>query len=69
MGAMFLAGCRSPCCLAAEERDVLREFSAGPHAIFKIIDQPFRYWSLADLMRTMPVKGVGGRELRGESVT
>ena len=35
---MFLAGCRSPGCLAAEEGDVLRQFSAGRYAIFNIID-------------------------------
>ena len=56
-GAMFLAGCRSSSCLAAEKRDVLRQFSAGRHAIFKIIGRPFRYRSLAYLIRAIPVKG------------
>ena len=62
---MFLVGCRSPSCLAAKERDVLRQFSAGQHAIFNIIDRPFHYRSLAYLIRAMPVKGLGGHELRG----
>ena len=64
-GTMFLAGYRSPSCLVAEERDVLRQFSAGQYAFFNIIDRPFHYRSLAYLIRAMPVKGVGGRELRG----
>ena len=54
-GVMFLAGCRSPSCLAAEEGDVLRQFSAGRYALFDIIDQPFLYRSLAYLIRAMLV--------------
>ena len=57
-GAMFLAGCRLPSYLVAEEQDVLCQFSVGRYAIFKIIDRPFRYRSLADLIRAMAVKGV-----------
>ena len=64
-----LSGCRSPSCVAAEERDVLRQFSAGRHAIFDIIDGPFHTWSLACLIRGMPVKGLGGHELRGVQFT
>ena len=67
-GARFLEGCRSPSFLAAEERDVLRQFFAGGFAIFNIIDMPFHYRSLAYLIRAMPVKGVGGCELRGGAV-
>ena len=66
---MFLAGCRSPSCLAAEKGDVLRQFSAGRYANFNIIGRPFHYLSLAYLIRAMPVKGVGGRELRGVPFT
>ena len=69
LGDMFLAGCRSPSCLAAEKRDVLHQFSAGRHAIFNIINWPFHYLSLAYLIRGMPVKGAGGHELRGVSFT
>ena len=53
--AMFLVGCRLPSCLAAEEGDVLRQFSAGRYANFNIIDWPFHYRSLAYLIRAMPV--------------
>ena len=60
-GTMFLEGCHSPSCLAAEEQDVLRQFSAGQHAI----DWPICYRSLVDLIRAIAVKGVGGHELRG----
>ena len=56
---MFLAGCHSLSCLAAEERDVLRQFSVGRYAIFNMINRPFHYRSLAYLIRAMPVKGVG----------
>ena len=49
-GGMFLEGCRSPSCVAAEERDVLHQFSAGRQAIFNIIDRPFHTWSLAYLI-------------------
>ena len=59
-GRRFLAGCRSPSCLAAEKRDVLRSYSAGRPAIFTIIDRPFHYRSLEDLMRAVLLKGVGG---------
>ena len=62
---MFSAGCRSPSCLAAEEQDILRQFSAGRHAIFNIIDRPFHTWSLAYLIRAMPVIGVGDMSLEG----
>ena len=62
-GAMFLVGCCSPSCFAAEEQDVLRQFSTGRHSIFNIIDRSFHYWSLADLIQAMPVKGVGGHEI------
>ena len=68
-GDMFLAGCRSPSSLAAEKRDVLCQFSAGQYAILNIIDRPFHYRSLAYLIRAMPVKGVGGHELREVSFT
>ena len=75
-GARFLEGCRSPSCLAAEKRDVLRPCSAARHASFTTINRRFHYRSLADLMRAMPVKGVGGgggggggRELRGVPAT
>ena len=68
-GGRFLEGCSSPSFLAAEERDVLRQFSAGRFAIFNIIDRPFHYRSLAYLIRAMPVKGVGRRELRGVPFT
>ena len=64
-GGRFLAGCRSPSCLATEKRDVLCPHSAGRHTIFTIIDRPFHYRSLADLMRAMPVKEVGEHKLRG----
>ena len=60
LGTMLLEGCRSPSCFAADERDVLRQFSAGRHAIFNIIDRPFHYRSLAYLIRAMPVKEVEG---------
>ena len=66
-GARFLEECRSPSCLAAEKRDVLHPCSAGQYAIFTILDWPFHYQSLADLMRAMPVKGVG--EPRGLPAT
>ena len=69
LGGQVLRGCHSPSFLAAEERDVLRQFSAGQFAIFNIIDRPFHYRSLAYLIRAMPVKGVGGRELRGVPLT
>ena len=69
LGAMFLAGCRSSSCLAAEEGDVLRQFSVGRYAILNIIDRPFHYRSLAYLIRAIPVKGVGGHELRGVPLT
>ena len=62
-GGLFLAGCCSSSCLAAEKRDVLRQFSAGRYAIFNIIDWPFHYRSLAYLIRAMPVKRVRGHEL------
>ena len=68
-GTRFLVGCRSPSCLAAEKRDVLRPCAAGRHAIFTISNWPFHYRSLADLIRAMPVKGVEGRELRGVPAT
>ena len=68
-GAMFLVGCRSPSCLAAKERDVLRQFFADRYAIFNIIDRPFHYQSLVYLIQAMPVKGVGGHELRGVPFT
>ena len=64
-GAMFLAGCRSPSCFAAEEGDVLCQFSVGQYAIFNIIDRPFHYRPLAYLIRAMPVKGVGDMSLEG----
>ena len=64
-GTRFLEGCRSPSFFAAEVRYVLRQFSAGLFAIFNIIDRPFHYRSLAYLIRAMPVKEVGRRELRG----
>ena len=67
--ATFLEGYRSPSCLAAEEGDVLRQFSKGRYATFNIIDRPFHYRSLAYLIRAMPVKGVGGHELRGVPLT
>ena len=54
---------------AAEERDVLRQFSAGRFTIFNIIDWPFHYRSLAYLIHAMPVKGVGVREFRGVPFT
>ena len=57
-GARLLAGCHSPSCLAAEKRNVLCPYSAGRHTIFTIIDQPFHYQSLEDLMRAVPLKGV-----------
>ena len=62
-GALFLAGCRSSSCLAAEKQDVLRQFSAGRYAFFNIIDRPFHYRSLVYLIRAMPVKRVRGHEL------
>ena len=68
-GAWFLEGCRSPSCLAAEKRDVLRPCSAGRHAIFTTIVRPFHYRSLADLMRAMLAKGVEVRKLRGVPAT
>ena len=68
-GSRFLEGCRSPSCLAAEKRDVLRPYSAGRPAIFTIIDRLFHYRSLADLMRAMPVKGVKGHMFRGVPAT
>ena len=68
-GDRFLEGCRSPSCLVAEKRDVLRLCSVGRHTIFTTIDRPFHYRLLADLMRAMPVKGVEGRELRGVPAT
>ena len=68
-GAMFLEGCRSPSCFAAEKQDVLHQFSVGRHAIFNIIGQSFHYRSLADLIQAMPVKGVGGHEIRGVPFT
>ena len=67
-GARFLAGYRSPSCLAAEKRDVLRPYSAGRHAIFTIIDRPFHYGSLADLMRAMPVKGLRNLKMASTSL-
>ena len=60
-GDRFIEGCRSPSCLAAEKRDVLRPVSASRHAIFTIRNWPIQYRSLTDLMRAMPVKGVGGK--------
>ena len=66
---MFLEGYRSPSCFAAEERDVLCQFSAGRHAIFNIIDWPFHYRSLVGLIRAMLVKRVGVHELRGVPFT
>ena len=62
---MFLVGCCSPSFLAAEERDVLRQFSVDRYAIFNIIDQPFHYRSLAYLIQAMPVKEVGDMSLKG----
>ena len=52
---MFLVGCRSPSCLAAEKRDVLCQFSVGRYAILNIIDRPFHYRSLAYLILAMLV--------------
>ena len=69
LGGRLLEGCRSPSCLAAEKWDVLRQFSAGRSAIFEIIDRPYRYRSLVDLIRAMPVKRVGVPELRGVPLT
>ena len=68
-GARFLEGYRSPSCHAAEKRDVLRPCIAGRHAIFTISNRPFHYRSLANLMRAMPVKGMGVRELSGVLAT
>ena len=68
-GAMLLVGCHSPSCLAAKEQDVRRQFSAGRYAIFNIVNWPFHCRSLAYLIRAMPVKGVGGHELRGVPFT
>ena len=64
-GRRFLPGFRSPSCLAAEKRDVLRSYSAGRPAIFTIIDRPFHYRSLEDLMRAVLLKGVGWASLEG----
>ena len=64
-GAMLLAGCHSPSCLAVEEGDVLCQFSAGQYAILNIIDRPFHYRSLPYLIQAMPVKGVGDMSLQG----
>ena len=64
-GARFLEWCRSPSCLAAEKRDVLRSVSVGRHAIFTFINRPFHSRSLADLMHAMPVKRVGDANLEG----
>ena len=60
LGSMFLEGCRSPSCLAVEDK---MSFVRSPRAnmqFFKIINRPFHYRSLADLIQAMPVKRVGG---------
>ena len=55
---MVLEGCHSPSCLAAEERDFFAVFHG---------QTPFS--KLLALIRVMPVKGVGGHELRGVPFT
>ena len=64
-GAMFLEGYYSPSCFVAKERDILVNSPQADTPFLTFSTSPFHYWSLADLIRAMPVKRVGVHELRG----